>query len=321
MIVHVATYKEGESEPGYWDNIDSRTHKVSLDYYRRESVKILSMFKEGLPGAEIEKASIDEAFVDFTTPVRQVLLQRYPYLADVPPNAPNGLDTPLPTPPSIEWNANTHLIPIDPDSETADQDFRTDPPTWHDVALHIAAEMMYKVRADIANKLGYTTSAGIARNKFLAKLSASYRKPFSQAVLRNLAIPCYLKPLEFQKIRFLGGKLGDTLAKEYDVSTVADLLPISLEVFQEKLGESAIWIYEVLRGIDRSEVKEKASVNKSMMAAKALHRPITKVSDGPHWIRVLSGELALRLNDARKERPSLWPKTLTMHAGSSKAPQ
>ncbi|KIK62517.1 hypothetical protein GYMLUDRAFT_223745 [Collybiopsis luxurians FD-317 M1] len=316
MIVHVATYKEGEAEPGYWDNIDSRTHKVSLDYYRRESVKILNMFKEGLPGAEIEKASIDEAFIDFTKPVRQALLQRYPYLAQVPPDAPSGLDTPIPAPPSVDWTSDSHLIPIHPDSETANQDLKTDPPTWHDIALHIAAEMMHKVRVDIANKLGYTTSAGIARNKFLAKLSASYRKPYSQTVLRNLAIPCYLRPLEFQKIRFLGGKLGEALVKEYDVSTVADLLPISLEELQEKFGESAVWIYEILRGIDRAEVKEKPPVNKSMMAAKALHRPITQVSDGPHWIRVLSGELALRLNDARKERPSLWPKTLTIHGGS-----
>lgn len=28
MIIHVATYKEGAVEPGYWDNVDSRTHKV-----------------------------------------------------------------------------------------------------------------------------------------------------------------------------------------------------------------------------------------------------------------------------------------------------
>lgn len=32
VVVHVATYKEGEKEPGYWENVDSRTHKVSLLY-------------------------------------------------------------------------------------------------------------------------------------------------------------------------------------------------------------------------------------------------------------------------------------------------
>lgn len=29
-IVHVATYKEGEKQPGYWDNVDTKTHKVRL---------------------------------------------------------------------------------------------------------------------------------------------------------------------------------------------------------------------------------------------------------------------------------------------------
>ena len=71
-VVHVATYKEGEAEPGYWDNPDSLTHKVrqdlledvwaplsiefiqvSLDHYRRESWKIYHMFKEGLPSGEV----------------------------------------------------------------------------------------------------------------------------------------------------------------------------------------------------------------------------------------------------------------------------
>lgn len=28
VAVHVATYKEGEKEPGYWDDVDTRTHKV-----------------------------------------------------------------------------------------------------------------------------------------------------------------------------------------------------------------------------------------------------------------------------------------------------
>lgn len=28
QVVHVATYKEGESEPGYWDDVDTRTHKA-----------------------------------------------------------------------------------------------------------------------------------------------------------------------------------------------------------------------------------------------------------------------------------------------------
>lgn len=120
--------------------------------------------------------------------------------------------------------------------------------------------------------------------------------------------------MPFQKIRFLGGKLGDALAKEYDVSTVDDLLTVSLDEMQNKFGENALWVYELLRGIDRSEVKEKSALFKSMLASKNLAKPIINAADGQHWIRVLAAELALRLKDAREEIPTLWPKNIVLHA-------
>ncbi|KJA26357.1 hypothetical protein HYPSUDRAFT_133157 [Hypholoma sublateritium FD-334 SS-4] len=331
-VVHVATYKEGEKEPGYWDDVDTNTHKVSLDYYRRESMKIAALIKENLPGCEVEKASIDEAFIDFTKPVREMLLQRHPYLAQVPPE---GVDTPLPPAPSINWDGLGNLIPVNPvplpedkvqtreDGGTRainrektlvyEEEIGDSHTTWHDVALSIAAELMSAAKEQVRAKLGYTTSAGISRNKFLAKLTASYKKFNTQSVLRNAAIPNYLKPMQFQKIRFLGGKLGSAIAKEYDASTVGDLLLI--DEMQSKFGENSIWVYEILRGVDRNEVKDKGSaLNKSMLASKNLPKPITKPSEGYHWIRVLAAELALRLNDAREMSPNLWPKTLVLHA-------
>lgn len=29
VVQHVATYREGDTEAGYWDEVDRRTHKVS----------------------------------------------------------------------------------------------------------------------------------------------------------------------------------------------------------------------------------------------------------------------------------------------------
>jgi len=123
------------------------------------------------------------------------MLTRYPNLASVPQDASQGLDTPLPPPPSsIEWNPFTNLIPTHLESQTtADPDPRLTPEeidslptsleaqqepnqssegqvTWHDVALNIATDMLWKAREAIRNSLGYTTSAGLARNKFLAKV-------------------------------------------------------------------------------------------------------------------------------------------------------
>jgi DNA polymerase eta len=53
VVVHVATYKDGENEAKYHPNPDNKNYKVSLDLYRRESVKIISIFKSILPTAEV----------------------------------------------------------------------------------------------------------------------------------------------------------------------------------------------------------------------------------------------------------------------------
>ena len=150
-----------------------------------------------------EKASIDEAFIDFTRPVRDEILKRCPHLAEVPPDAPLGKDTPLPLPSLISWDGLGTLIPVNPPSpetpvsdadnpakqvanDTHPVEDEEPPVTWHDVALSIAAEFMGKIRHDIYTTLGYSTSAvsllclfvvccvdipqGISRNKFLAKV-------------------------------------------------------------------------------------------------------------------------------------------------------
>lgn len=65
-------------------------------------------------------------------------------------------------------------------------------------------------------------------------------------------------------------------------------------------------------------VKEKQTVNKSMLASKNLPQPITKVSEGYPWLRVLAAELALRLNEARETTPNLWPKTIVLSARNVK---
>jgi hypothetical protein len=54
--------------------------------------------------------------------------------------------------------------------------------------------------------------------------AAKLHMPVAQTVMRQAAIPAFLNPMEFTKIRFLGGKLGDAMAKEYEANTVGDML-------------------------------------------------------------------------------------------------
>lgn len=119
--------------------------------------------------------------------MREILLQRYPHLAQVPAHAPNGIDTPLPPPPPISWDGLGNLVPVypppppppatgnepsdtpteggstsevsNPISETESHQREEPPLTWHDVALSIGAELMGKAREEVKTKINYTTSA------------------------------------------------------------------------------------------------------------------------------------------------------------------
>jgi DNA polymerase eta len=144
--------------------------QVSLDYYRRESLKILSIFSEACP--IIEKAALDEAFLDLTSSVIQRLLESFPHLRE----APDGrLDAPLPPPPpshELSWEGN--LIPVGDSEEPGYM------ATWGDVALCTGARIMTNCRRNIKERLGYTCSAGISKNKMLSKLCSAWKKPDDQ---------------------------------------------------------------------------------------------------------------------------------------------
>ncbi|GJN90929.1 hypothetical protein Rhopal_003943-T1 [Rhodotorula paludigena] len=336
-LVHVQTYKNGETEPGYWDGAKPETHKVSLDMYRKESRKIVEVFSEFCP--VVEKASIDESYLDLTLPVRELLLKKYPALA----TAPSGnLDEPLPPPSSLgvnetdyRWDEVGNLIPIsgqkkekvkrlDPtgapmpsssspakpavDAATSDSTLdipaaaatsaaaaaseddspTPDPPepplTWSDVCLYLGASLVRDIRAIVRERLGYTCSAGIATNKMLAKLCAGWKKPNAQTILRHCAVPAFLRPMPFQKIRNLGGKLGTAVKETYEANTVSDLLDFTLPELKAKLGEaSGTWLWEIVRGLDYTEVDTKTQV-KSMLSSKNFRPSISTYGEVPKTI-------------------------------------
>lgn len=306
IAVHVQTIAPGASEAAYNPNPRPQTHKVSLDPYRRESRKILAVFKSTCPLGQVEKASIDESYFDLTLEVRKLLLERYPYLKQVPAK---GMDEPLPTPPLVEWTDESgELMPVrrlDEYGRYADeneegmvpsQEHQLLEPTWTDVALAHGAILMAKVRKAVYDELGYTTSAGIASNKTLAKLCSGYRKPNRQTTLLPRAVPAFLRDLPLAKVRFLGGKLGREVGEMYDASTVGDLWGITLESMQAHFGPEASWVHAVLRGIDHSPVSARIA-NKTMLASKNLRPSIRKPHEALTWLDTLSTELVTRIRE------------------------
>ncbi len=132
-----------------------------------ESKDPLSYLPHLTSPSQTEKASIDEAFFDFSIPAREEILRRYPYLSEPPVNSPLGSDTPLPPPPHIPFPPASTVAPSEnphaPKPEEGEEPSVPPPSimteTWHDIALVMAAEMLQTVRDRVRTELGYTTSA------------------------------------------------------------------------------------------------------------------------------------------------------------------
>ena len=311
IMQHVATWKEGDEKWAYHENAFANigTHKVSLDPYRMQSRKILACIKETLPAPplqKVEKASVDEVFLDLSAQIHSILLERYPELAGPPPyDDPTEL---LPRPPTtvLDWTTDA-LIDLDA-SETEDDD-----PDWDDVAMSIGSEIVRRVRAMIKERLKYTCSAGIARNKMLSKLGSAHQKPNQQTIVRNRAIQQFLGGFKFTKIRNLGGKLGDEVAATFSTDQVKDLLGISIEQMKAKMGDdTGTWLYHVIRGEETSEVNSRTQI-KSMLSAKSFRPTINTYEQAVRWLRIFAADIYSRLVEEGIVENKRRPKTINLH--------
>ncbi len=310
---HVATWKEGDTQWSYSDDAiqtskEIATRKVSLDPYRIQSRKILALIKECLPKdlQKVEKASIDEVFLDLSAQVHSILLERYPELRGPAPY--DDPTEPLPRPPTtaLDWQADA-LVDVD-DTQSEEDD-----PDWDDIVMLLASEIVRDVRKEIREHLQYTCSAGISRNKMLAKLGSGHKKPNSQTVIRNRAVQHFLSGFKFTKIRNLGGKLGDEVVAAFNTDLVSGLLPIPLEQLKNKLGdETGGWLYGVIRGEDSSEVNPRTAI-KSMLSAKSFRPSINSFEVACKWLRIFIADIFSRCVEEGVLENKRRPKTINLH--------
>ncbi|KAI1328188.1 impB/mucB/samB family protein [Xylariaceae sp. FL0255] len=307
---HVATWKEGEDKWAYHDDAASHigTHKVSLDPYRLQSRKILALIKECLPSnmQRVEKASIDEVFIDLSCHVHSTLLQRFPELTNPPPYDDPTEKLPLPPVTALDWQADA-LVDLD------DADAEIDDPDWDDVCILIGSEIVRDIRAEVYRSLHYTCSAGIASNKMLSKLGSGFKKPNQQTVIRNRAAQNFLSDMKFTKIRNLGGKLGDQVSSIFNTESIKDMLPVPLEQLKAKLGDdTGLWFYNTIRGIDTSEVNSRTQI-KSMLSAKSFQPSINNMDQATKWLRIFSADIFSRLIEEGVLENKRRPKTIHLH--------
>jgi DNA polymerase IV len=106
-----------------------------------------------------------------------------------------------------------------------------------------------KIRADIFNELNLTASAGIAPNKFLAKIASDENKPNGQCVVTPEGVADFVANLPLRKIPGIGPKTAEKLAK-HGFTSCADVRASSPMVLQPIVGKFASSLYQRSFGQD-----------------------------------------------------------------------
>ena len=115
--------------------------------------------------------------------------------------------------------------------------------------LPSATAVATAIRDAIRDELNLTASAGIAPNKFIAKIASDWRKPDGQFVVRPRDVDAFLAPLPVAKIPGVGKVMNGKLA-ELGVISVGDLRALELAALEARFGRYGRRLYELARGID-----------------------------------------------------------------------
>lgn len=126
--------------------------------------------------------------------------------------------------------------------------------THNKQGLDTATAVAEAVRAEIRTITGLTASAGVAPNKFIAKIASDWRKPDGIFVVRPHQVERFLSDLSVKKLPGVGKATQSNLSL-MGVSVVSDLLEFELRDLENRFGRFGARLYNLARGIDNNEVR------------------------------------------------------------------
>jgi len=120
--------------------------------------------------------------------------------------------------------------------------------------LATATEVAESIRREIRETTDLTASAGVAPNKFIAKIASDWRKPDGIFVVRPHQVERFLKDLPVKKLPGVGKATQNTLSG-MGIAVVGDLLPLELRELENHFGRFGVRLYNLARGVDNNAVR------------------------------------------------------------------
>ena len=125
--------------------------------------------------------------------------------------------------------------------------------TENKAGLPTATRVARAIRDAIRAELNLTASAGVAPNKFLAKIASDWKKPDGLFVIQPADIDTFLPPLPVGRLPGVG-KVTEARLRSLGIRLVADLRALDSAALEKEFGRHGVRLAELARGIDESRV-------------------------------------------------------------------
>lgn len=144
-----------------------------------------------------------------------------------------------------------------------------------------ATEVAMRIREDIFQATGLTASAGVAPNKFLAKVASDWNKPNGICVIKPTKVKAFIQNLALKKIPGVGKVMQEKL-KTMHLETLGDLQEIEEAVLVHHFGKYGKRLFLYAQGIDDRPVqsqRERQQISKEI----TFDDDLTLAQCLPHW--------------------------------------
>jgi DNA polymerase-4 len=125
--------------------------------------------------------------------------------------------------------------------------------TTNKLGLPTATLVAKTIRQQIRDELNLTASAGVAPNKFLAKIASDWKKPDGLFVIQPHEVQSFLVPLPVGRIPGVG-KVTEARMETIGIKTVGDIYQMDARTLEEHFGRWGMRLYELARGVDHNPV-------------------------------------------------------------------
>ncbi|HEX2574418.1 MAG TPA: DNA polymerase IV [Polyangia bacterium] len=171
--------------------------------------------------------------------------------------------------------------------------------------LRFGVEVARRIKDEIRARTGLTASAGVAPNKFVAKIASGWKKPDGLTVIPPDRVEAFLEQLPVDALWGVGPVTAGKL-RARGIERLTDVRTADRTALREAVGSFAEMLVSLAHGIDEREV-EPHRERKSYGTENTFDKDLVDVEHMRELVAEMARETARHL-----ERASLYARTVTL---------